>query len=107
MGAWLFLSIAIGFEVAATIILKLSEGFERPWWVAGSMLAYGVCFLFFAPAIKVIPVGIAYAIWAGLGIVAVSVIGVLFFGDSLSIPQIGFITLLIVSAVGLRMTTAI
>lgn len=105
MGPWVFLSVAILFEIIATAMLKASDGFEKPMWGVGSMLCYGLCFLFFAPALKLIPVGVAYAIWSGLGIVAISVVGVLVFGDKLNLYQIVFLSLIIIGAVGLRVTT--
>ncbi len=58
-----------------------------------------------APAIKVIPVGVAYAIWAGVGIVAAALIGMLAFGERLGLIQLLCIALVLVGAVGLRLTT--
>ena len=83
--------MAIVREIVATAMLKASDGFEKPMWAIGSMLCYGLCFLFFAPALKLIPVGVAYAIWSGLGIVAISVVGILVFGDKLNLPGSEFL----------------
>ena len=105
MSAWVFLSIAIVLEVAGTYFLKLSDGFEKWQWGALSILCYMVCFWAFAPALKVLPVGIAYAIWAGVGIVAATVIGVLAFGERLAAIQMACIALVMIGAVGLRLTT--
>ena len=58
-----------------------------------------------APALKSIPVGVAYAIWAGVGIVAVAAIGTVAFGQKLGAAQLGFMAMILVGAVGLRLTT--
>ena len=105
MQAWLYLTAAIVFEIAGTLLLKLSDGFEKGLWGFLSLACYTVCFWLFAQALRFIPVGVAYAVWAGVGMVAVAVLGVALFGDRLSAPQLGFISLVVVGAVGLRLTT--
>ncbi|MEO0983533.1 MAG: multidrug efflux SMR transporter [Pseudomonadota bacterium] len=105
MTAWVLLLIAVSFEVAGTTLLKMSEGFEKPLIGFGAIAAYSTSFWFFAPAIKVIPVGVAYAVWAGLGIMAAAVIGLLLFGQKLGPPQYLFILLILIGAIGLRLTT--
>ena len=106
MSAWLFLAAAIALEVTGTFLLKLSNGFERPWWGALSILCYSGCFWVLAPAMKALPVGIVYAIWAGVGIVAAALIGLLAFGERLGPVQLGCIALVLAGAIGLRLTTA-
>ncbi|MEM1396399.1 MAG: multidrug efflux SMR transporter [Pseudomonadota bacterium] len=105
MTAWILLAIAIGFEIVGTTLLKLSDGFEKPLIGFAAIAAYSSSFWFFAPAIKVIPVGIAYAIWAGAGILAMAIIGLLFFDQRLGLLQFVFISLILIGAVGLRLTT--
>jgi multidrug transporter EmrE-like cation transporter len=105
MNAWILLAIAIGFEIAGTSLLKASDGFARWGLGAASMACYWVCFAFLAAAIKTIPVGVAYAIWSGVGIVAIALIGWLVFRQSLSVAQIGFVLLILVGAIGLNLTT--
>lgn len=82
------LVVAIIFEVVGTTLLKQSEQFTRLWPTVGSLAAYGVAFYLLSIALKTLPVGIAYAIWSGLGIVLVSVIGVFVFKQSLDWPAI-------------------
>lgn len=106
MSAWLYLCGAIALEVAGTFLLKLSNGFEKWHWGMLSILCYSACFWVLAPALKVIPVGIAYAIWAGVGIVAAAVIGVLAFNEKLGALQLMFIALVLAGAIGLRLTTS-
>lgn len=105
MNAWLFLAAAIGFEVAATFMLKLSNGFEKWHWGMLAIVLYSACFWVLAPALKVIPVGVAYAIWAGVGIVAAALIGVFAFHERLGAMQLICIGLVLVGAIGLRLTT--
>lgn len=79
MKTWLFLTLAIVAEVIATSALKASESFTRLAPSAVVVVGYGVAFYFLALTLKTIPVGIAYAIWSGLGIVLISGIGWLVF----------------------------
>jgi multidrug transporter EmrE-like cation transporter len=106
MNAWIFLGIAIALEVTGTFLLKLSHGFEKWHWGALSIFCYSTCFWFLAPAMKALPVGVVYAIWAGVGIVAAAVIGVLAFNEKLGDFQVVCIALVLVGAVGLRITTS-
>ncbi len=106
MSAWLYLLIAIGFEIGGTTLLKMSDGFEKPMIGMVSIGLYTASLWFLAPALKTIPVGIAYAIWAGVGIVAVALIGFVFFQQRLGLSQYLFISLILIGAVGLRLTTA-
>ena len=104
--AWAFLLLAIGLEVSGTFLLKLSNGFEDWRWGTLSILCYSLCFAALAPAMKVLPVGVVYAIWAGVGIVAAALIGLLAFGEKLGPVQLGCVAMVLVGAVGLRLTTS-
>ncbi len=75
MHIYLFLIMAIASEVAATTALKASEGFTRWIPVIVVVIGYGLSFYFLGLVLKVIPVGVAYTIWAGLGIVLVTIAG--------------------------------
>jgi small multidrug resistance pump len=97
--AYLFLVIAIIAEVIATNALKASDGFTR---LVPSLLViagYGVAFYFLALVLKTIPVGIAYAIWAGLGIVLVAVVAALVFGQIPDLPGLIGIGLIVAGVV--------
>lgn len=106
LGAWGLLALAILLEVAATSVLKLSNGFEKPLLGGLSIALYSACFWVFAPVLKVIPLGVAYAIWAGAGIALVAAIGAFFFGQRLEPMHYFFIAMIGVGAIGLRLTTA-
>ena len=105
MNAWVALVIAITLEVAGTFLLKLSNGFEKQHWGVLSIACYSGCFLALAPAMKALPVGVVYAIWAGLGIVAATVLGVFVFHEKLGTVQYACIALVLIGALGLRLTT--
>ncbi|MGQ0697326.1 MAG: SMR family transporter [Panacagrimonas sp.] len=83
MSAWLYLSIAIVAEVIATSALNASAGFTRLLPSVVVVVGYVVAFLCLAQCLKAIPVGIAYAIWSGVGIVLISLIGWIVFRQSL------------------------
>jgi small multidrug resistance pump len=95
---WVFLSIAILSEVAATSALKPSNGFTQLWPSIIVVVGYGAAFFFLSLSLRTIPVGVAYAIWSGVGIVLIAVIGWLFLGQKLDMPAVIGL-LLIVSGV--------
>ena len=91
---WLFLSIAIVAEVIGTSALKAADGFTRSGPSLVVVVGYGVAFYFLSLALRGIPVGIAYAVWSGVGIVLISVIGWIAFGqrlDAAAVLGIGLI----------------
>lgn len=81
---WLYLTIAIVCEVIATSALKASEGFTRLTPSVVVVLGYVVAFYCLSLTLRSIPVGIVYAIWSGVGIVLISMVGWLLFGQTLS-----------------------
>ncbi|PUE42642.1 multidrug efflux SMR transporter [Limnohabitans sp. Bal53] len=88
MTPYLALALAISAEVIATSTLKSTDSFTRPLPSVLVVVAYAVAFYFLSVAVKVIPVGVAYGIWSGLGIVLVSVIAYFLHKQSLSVYQI-------------------
>ena len=105
MSAWGFLAMAIVFEILGTFFLKLSDGFAKWRWGVVAMGLYAGSFWSFAPALRTIPVGVAYAIWAGCGIAAAALIGLFAFGQQLDPWQMLFILMILVGAIGLRLGT--
>lgn len=92
--AILALAVAILSEVAGTSALKASDSFTRPLPAAMTVVCYGLAFYTMSIAIRTIPVGIVYAIWSGVGIVLISVIGWFVFGEKLdaaALVGLGFI----------------
>jgi small multidrug resistance pump len=72
---FLFLAIAIVGEIMATSALKAADGFTRPLPSALVIMGYGLSFYCLSQALRTIPMGLAYALWSGIGIVAISLIG--------------------------------
>lgn len=85
---WILLSLAIVFETIGTTALKASQGFTRAGPSAVVALAYGVSFWLLALVLKVVPVGLAYAIWSGAGICLIAMIGWVGFGQKLDAAAI-------------------
>lgn len=83
MKGWLFLAIAIVGEVIATSALKSSEGFTKFAPSAVVIIGYGIAFYFLSLVLKSIPVGVAYAVWSGLGVVIITAIAWLLHGQKL------------------------
>ncbi|RYY33345.1 MAG: multidrug efflux SMR transporter [Sphingobacteriaceae bacterium] len=85
---YLYLSIAIILEVVGSSFLSVSEGFSKLIPTAVAIGAYILCFFFFSLALKSIPLGIAYAMWAGLGIILTALVSVLVLKKPLDTPAI-------------------
>ena len=88
MQNWLYLIVAIVSETVATSALKASEGFSKPWPSVLVVIGYGTSFYFLSLTLRVIPVGIAYAIWSGVGVTLIALAGWLLFGQKLDVPAI-------------------
>jgi small multidrug resistance pump len=71
----LFLFVAVVFEVIATSMLKATEGFTRLWPSLITIVGYALAFYFLSLTVRTIPVGIVYALWCGIGIVLVTLVG--------------------------------
>ncbi|RYZ50827.1 MAG: multidrug efflux SMR transporter [Proteobacteria bacterium] len=94
MSPWIYLSIAILLECIATSSLKASEGFTRLIPSIIAALGYIICFYTLSLGLKDIPLGIAYAIWSGAGILILTLVGYFYFKQAIDLPAaigIGFI----------------
>ena len=103
--AWAWLAVAILLEVVGTGLLKLSNGFMRVGIGSLAILSYSVCFWFMALSLRTIPVGVAYAIWAGVGTVLVVLAGALLFGEKMSLLKAALIAMIVIGAAGLKLLT--
>jgi small multidrug resistance pump len=86
--AWVLLLIAIMAEVIATSALKSTEGFSKILPSAIAVIGYVISFYFLSLTLKSLPIGITYAIWSGVGIILISVIGYFFYKQNLDAPAI-------------------
>lgn len=92
---WIYLGIAIVSEVLATSALRAADGFTRVWPSLAVVVGYAISFYFLSLTLRSIPVGIAYAIWSGVGILLISVAGWLLFGQKLDAPAILGLSLIV------------
>ncbi len=99
MQHWIFLALAIISEVIATSFLKAAEGFTRLWPSLVVVIGYLLAFYLLSLTLRTIPVGVAYAIWSGVGIVLIALSGWLFLGQSLDLPALIGLALIIVGVV--------
>ncbi len=83
---YLYLGIAVAAEVIATSALKASDGFTRLLPSLVVVVGYGIAFYFLSLVLKTVPVGVAYAIWSGAGIVLIGLIGWLVLKQPLDLP---------------------
>ena len=85
---WLLLLLAISAEVVGTSCLKLSEGFSRPGPTIVVLAAYGISMTLMSRVVQVLPIGLTYALWSGIGIVAIVLIGMLAYNQMPSTAQL-------------------
>jgi small multidrug resistance pump len=97
--AYLFLAVAIFAGVTGTSALSISHGLTRPGPTTVVVLGYFVCFLALTRALRVIPISIVYAIWSGVGIALITLIGWRLFGQSLEAGEIAGIVLILAGVV--------
>lgn len=88
MTAYAYLAVAIVAEVIGTAALAASDGFSRLWPSLLTVLAYAVAFYCLSLTLRIIPVGIAYAIWSGAGIVLIGLVGWIFLRQQLDLPAL-------------------
>lgn len=102
--AWLSLFFAGLTEIGWAIALKYSHGFTR---LIPSILTIGVMILSFfllAHSLKTIPIGTAYAVWTGIGIMGTVILGILLFNEPVSFCRILFLSMILIGIVGLKVT---
>ena len=102
---WLILYIAGLFEIGWAVGLKYTEGFTRLWPSVGTVLSMAISLGFLGIAMKSLPVGTAYAIWVGIGVVGTAIVGILLLGESSNFMRLFSLLLIIVGVVGLKMAT--
>ncbi|RNL64682.1 DMT family transporter [Zhongshania marina] len=88
MNAYIYLAIAIISEVIATSALKSSDGFSKLMPSIAVVLGYGIAFYCLSIVLRTMPVGITYAIWSGLGVVLIAIVGLLYYGQRLDLPAL-------------------
>ena len=100
---WLYLMIAIAAEVVGTSSLKASEGFTKLVPSLAVLAGYGTAFFFLSLTLKAMPVGVAYAVWSGVGVALIGLIGWLFFGQKLDAAAVLGMALIVAGVVVLNL----
>lgn len=102
--AWIFLAIAGMFEVVWAIGLKYTQGFTRALPSAITVAGMLASFWFLSLALRLLPVGTAYAVWTGIGAVGTAILGIVLFGESRGVARLVCIAIIVLGIVGLKLT---
>lgn len=103
---WLYLGIAVVFEIAVAISAGKAMGFTRYGWTAATLASGAIATFFLSLALLTFDVGVGYAIWTSVAGVGIVVLGALFFGQPLNGKKLLGILLVIGGVVGLRLSGA-
>jgi quaternary ammonium compound-resistance protein SugE len=103
--AWLLLVLAGGLEIGWAIGLKYTDGFTRLVPTVATVAAMAVSLGLLGVAVRVLPVGTAYAVWTGIGTVGTVLLGIVLFAEPADAIRLGFIAMIVVGIVGLKIVT--
>lgn len=103
---WIYLTLAGLFETFWAVSMAYSQGFAKPAWSAATVVGMIVSFALLAQALKVLPLGTAYAIWTGIGAVGAVICGVLLFHEGVSVQRFLFVGLILCGIIGLKLTSS-
>jgi quaternary ammonium compound-resistance protein SugE len=101
--AWLLLLAAGLLEIVWAIALKEAHGFSRLWPSIVGIAAAWVSFALLALSLRSLPAGTAYAVWTGIGIVGVAVVGIVALDESSSLARVGLLALILTGVIGLKL----
>ncbi len=102
MNAWTYLAAGIVFEVMGTTSLKLSNGFSNSYWSTACIACFIAAMYVLSLSVRTLDISVVYAIWSGVGIALISLIGVFFFQEQLTFLKLFFIALIMVGVIGLQ-----
>lgn len=102
---WIYLLLASLFEIAFAIGLKYTEGFTRLWPSLLTIVAATTSLWLLTQALRIIPVGTAYALWTGIGALGVATLGIFLFGDSASPLRLACIGVIVAGVIGLKLVS--
>lgn len=105
MLSWFLLFLGGLFEVGFVTMMKLSKGFTIHRYTALSALCVAISLYALALALRELPVGVGYAVWAGFGAVGTVIVGIAFFRESRALRKLLFILLVIIGIAGLRISS--
>ena len=100
--AWILLVTAGLLEVVWAVSMKASQGFTKPLFTIVTLIGAALSFWLLGLALRQLPVGTAYAVWTGIGAVGATILGIVLFGESLSVARVGCIALIVCGILGLK-----
>ncbi|HEX5780925.1 MAG TPA: multidrug efflux SMR transporter [Solirubrobacteraceae bacterium] len=100
--AWALLIAAGLLEIVWALALKDAEGFSRLWPSVIGITAAWISFGLLTLALRTLPVGTAYAVWTGIGVLGVAVVGILAYGDSSSAARLALLAMILTGIIGLK-----
>lgn len=103
--AWIVLTIAGLFEICWAVGLKFSEGFTKLYPSLFTLITLAISMYLLARASHVLPIGTAYGVWVGVGALGTAVLGIVLFQESVSPLRLLFLLMLLVSIIGLKLTS--
>ena len=105
MNAWIWLLVAGLFEIQWAVTLKYTEGFTRLWPSVFCLLGMVISVYGLAVAQKTLPLGTSYAVWVGIGILGAAIFGMILFNEPKTLMRIGFIVLILIGIIGLKVSS--
>lgn len=99
---WTLLALAIALELSGTLLMKVSDGFTRLWPSVLMFVCYGASFTLLNFSVKHIPLGVAYAIWSGVGITLIGIAGHFLFGERLKLGSLVWMGFILIGIMGLK-----
>ena len=105
--AYVYLMIAITGEVVATSSLKATDSFSKLWPTLLVVAGYGIAFYFLSLTLKYIGVGVTYALWSGIGIIVLTAVGILLYGEKIDGPAIVGLSLILSGVVVLNLFSSV
>ena len=103
MNKWIYLTLAIFSEVLATASLKSTEGFTKLWPSVLVLVGYSAAFYFLSMTLNSIPIGVAYAIWSGVGVAAITLVSIFFLDQKIDTAGFIGIGLIVAGVIILRL----
>lgn len=104
-GAWVLLVLSGLVDVAWAIATKNADGFRNPVWAGISLVLLAIFVILLTRALTILPLGVAYAVWVGIGALGSLLAGALLFGEPVTATRLGFAALIVAGVVGLKATT--
>lgn len=103
---WIYLSVAVVFEIAVAISASKAKGFTHPGWTVSTLASGGIATFFLSLALLALDVGVGYAMWVAISGVGIVILGALFLGQRLNWKKIGGMVLVIGGVTGLQLSGA-